>query len=192
MTIYCNRCGLASSEDAPFCQGCGMPFGPPTPVSPLASTNPASSRYAGFWVRVLAALLDTCLLFAVVIPVRALIGSAVTILTLNAQMPMHEMSMMRRGVRIALGVVIAWLYKAGMESSPYEGTLGKMAMRLRVTDLEGRRISFQRATGRYFAKYLSSIVLGIGYLMVGFTERKQGLHDRLAGTLVQSRDHLPR
>jgi uncharacterized RDD family membrane protein YckC len=53
-----------------------------------------------------------------------------------------------------------------------------------VTDLEGRRIGFGRATGRYFAKILSSLTLFIGYLMAGFTEKKQALHDMIAGTLV--------
>jgi Predicted membrane protein/domain len=60
-----------------------------------------------------------------------------------------------------------------------------MIFGMKVTDLNGNRISFERATGRHFAKYLSGIILGIGYIMVGVTERKQGLHDILAGTLVR-------
>jgi uncharacterized RDD family membrane protein YckC len=71
-----------------------------------------------------------------------------------------------------------------MESSPKQGTLGKMALGIVVTDMDSRRISFGRATGRYFAKILSGLILGIGFLMVAFTEKKQGLHDILAGTLV--------
>jgi uncharacterized RDD family membrane protein YckC len=59
-----------------------------------------------------------------------------------------------------------------------------MALGIIVTDLEGRRIGFGRATGRYFAKILSALILGIGFLMVAFTQRKQGLHDMIAGTLV--------
>jgi len=72
-----------------------------------------------------------------------------------------------------------------MESSSYQATLGKMIFGMKVTDLNGNRISFERATGRHFAKWLSGLVLCIGYIMVGFTERKQGLHDLLAGTLVR-------
>jgi uncharacterized RDD family membrane protein YckC len=60
-----------------------------------------------------------------------------------------------------------------------------MIFGLKVTDLYGNRISFERATGRHFAKILSAMILCIGYLMVAFTERKQGLHDLLAGTLVR-------
>jgi uncharacterized RDD family membrane protein YckC len=59
-----------------------------------------------------------------------------------------------------------------------------MALGIRVTDLDGGRISFGRATGRYFGKILSGLILGIGFLMAAFTERKQALHDLLAGTLV--------
>jgi uncharacterized RDD family membrane protein YckC len=71
-----------------------------------------------------------------------------------------------------------------MESSSKQATLGKMALALKVTDLQGRRISFARATGRHFAKIISGMILLIGYIMAGFTERKQALHDMIAGTLV--------
>ena len=83
-----------------------------------------------------------------------------------------------------LTVGMSWLYFALLESSARGATLGKMALSMRVTDLEGRRISFMRATGRYFAKYLSGMILAIGYIMAAFTAKKQALHDMLAGTLV--------
>ena len=76
------------------------------------------------------------------------------------------------------------LYFVLMESSAKQATLGKMALGLVVVDVDGNRISFLRALGRYFAKILSGIILLIGYIMVGFTERKQGLHDMIASTLV--------
>ena len=65
-----------------------------------------------------------------------------------------------------------------------QGTLGKKALGMIVTDLDGGRIGFGRATGRYFAKILSALILGIGFIMVAFTQRKQGLHDLIASTLV--------
>jgi uncharacterized RDD family membrane protein YckC len=89
------------------------------------------------------------------------------------------------GVVVMLVVFGSWLYEAFMLSSPYQATLGKMIFGMRVTDIYGNRISFARATGRHFAKWLSGMILGIGYFMVAFTERKQGLHDVLAGTLVR-------
>ena len=76
------------------------------------------------------------------------------------------------------------MYHAPMESSTKQGTLGKMALGIVGLDLEGRRIGFGKATGRYFAKILSALIIGIRFLMIAFTERKQGLHDILAGTLV--------
>ena len=78
----------------------------------------------------------------------------------------------------------SWLYFALMESSAKGATLGKLALGLRVTDLNGNRISFARATGRYFGKIVSGMILMIGYLMAGFTQQKQALHDIMAGCLV--------
>lgn len=83
------------------------------------------------------------------------------------------------------GVLIAgWLYYALMESSTNQGTLGKMALGIKVTDLKGNRISFGKATGRYFGKIVSGMILYIGFIMAGFTEKKQALHDMMAGCLV--------
>ena len=80
--------------------------------------------------------------------------------------------------------ILHWLYFALMESSTWQATLGKKALGLEVTDLEGKRIGFGRASGRFFGKILSALILWIGFIMAGFTERKQALHDMLAGTLV--------
>ena len=71
----------------------------------------------------------------------------------------------------AIYVICLWLYFAGMESSSKQATLGKMALGIKVTDLQGNRISFWRATGRNFGKLVSVLGLGIGLLMVGFTTR---------------------
>jgi uncharacterized RDD family membrane protein YckC len=80
-----------------------------------------------------------------------------------------------------------WVYFAWMESTS-GATLGKKVMQVRVVDLEGNPVSFARASGRYFGKYLSAILM-IGYIMAFFTEKKQALHDLLAGTLVV--DNVP-
>ncbi len=84
---------------------------------------------------------------------------------------------------ILLLIVAEWLYFSLMESKK-GATLGKMAMNIRVTDLQGNPISFGRATGRYFGKILSGMILCVGYLMAGWTQQKQALHDILAGSLV--------
>jgi len=88
-------------------------------------------------------------------------------------------------IRGVFSALVSWIYEAALESSSYQATLGKMALGLKVTDLAGNRISFARATGRHFAKYVSGMIFFIGYIMAGFTERKQALHDMIAGTLVR-------
>jgi uncharacterized RDD family membrane protein YckC len=84
-------------------------------------------------------------------------------------------------------LVIYWLYFAIMESSHFQGTVGKIVLGMKVVDLQGNKISFLKATGRSFGKYLSSIILLIGYIMAAFTEKKQALHDMIAGCLVVKR-----
>ena len=79
-----------------------------------------------------------------------------------------------------IGFIMGWCYFALMESLRIQATVGKWALRIIVTDLEGRRISFGRATGRYFAKLLSLVILFVGHLMIAFTGKKQGLHDMMA------------
>lgn len=88
------------------------------------------------------------------------------------------------GLGNIVGIILGWLYFAFMESSSKQGTLGKIALGIKVTDLSGNAISFGRATTRHFSKILSTIILLVGYLMVAFTAKKQGLHDMIAGCLV--------
>lgn len=83
-----------------------------------------------------------------------------------------------------IGILIYWLYFAFSQSSSAQATLGQRALNLRVTDLNGRRMGFGRATGRYFASILSGLLMLFGYLMNLFTSRRQTLHDIIAGTLV--------
>ena len=88
------------------------------------------------------------------------------------------------GLGNILGLFLGWLYFSLMESSPTQGTLGKMALGIKVTDLEGNQVGFGKATGRYFGKIISTLILLMGFIMVAFTEKKQGLHDMMAGCLV--------
>lgn len=79
---------------------------------------------------------------------------------------------------------VSCCYFALMESSKYQATLGKLVVGIKVVDLAGNRISFLKATGRYFAKFLSRFLLGLGFLMSLFTKKKQCLHDKLVSTVV--------
>ncbi len=138
----------------------------------------------------MAAIIDAILVRVVVHPVAAIFGIgglAASGLGLGHGLGVASLPLLifGGGVLAALTIGASWLYEALMESSSYQATLGKMIFGMKVTDLYGNRISFGRATGRHFAKWLSGMILCIGYIMVGFTERKQGLHDMLAGTLVR-------
>lgn len=143
-----------------------------TPETDFQNINP---NYSGFWIRVGAYLIDAiCLLIVQV--VIAFIATGSSGLTGN-----------KNPYITILNLIIGITYFAGMESSSYQGTLGKMACGIKVTDMEGNRISLGKATGRYFSKFISAIILGIGFFMVGFDDKKQGLHDKIAGTFVVSR-----
>lgn len=132
-----------------------------------------SSQYAGFGKRFLAMLLDGVILGIINSLIGAVIGG---VLGESGQI-----------IASLVGFLIGWLYYAVQESSAKQATLGKQALGIVVTDLEGKRIDFVKATIRYFSKILSAIILMIGYLMVLFTEKKQALHDMIAGTLVVNR-----
>jgi uncharacterized RDD family membrane protein YckC len=124
-------------------------------------------RYAGFWLRLLAALIDSIVL----IPVDCIFY-------------LFDRSAANIAYSLLANQVVMWLYFAIFESQGWQGTPGKYFLKIKVTDLSGNRISFARATARYFSKFFSTIILGIGYLMIAFTKRKQGLHDLIAETLV--------
>ena len=83
-----------------------------------------------------------------------------------------------------LFLAMDWLYFAMLESSVRGATVGKTIMGLRVLTDRGERLTFLQATGRFFSKFVSSMAFGIGFIMIAFTDRKRGLHDMIAGTLV--------
>ncbi len=127
--------------------------------------------YAGFWIRVAAYLIDGVLLWIVNVIISFIYLGSYSV---------YNSDMLLTVTSIVLGV----LYFTLMESSERQATLGKMAVSIRVGDQHGNRISFANALGRYLAKIISGIILGIGFMMVGWDDRKQGLHDKIADTFV--------
>jgi uncharacterized RDD family membrane protein YckC len=118
------------------------------------------------------------------------VGSLRTMIEgMNGEDPQIPAAMISAIIFVGLAsILLVWIYNAGMESSRHQGTLGKMALGLIVTDSQGRPIGFGHATGRYFAKIITGLIpLGVGYAMAGFTEKKQALHDMIAGCLVLRR-----
>ena len=135
---------------------------------PMPPALPAQPRYAGFWIRLLAYIIDAIILGALTFPLA------------------RVLSMMGIGEQSSnvMSIAISWMYFAVFESSGWMASPGKKALGLIVTDEQGGRLSVGRATRRYFAKILSFLLLGIGFIMIAFTARKQGLHDKMFHTLV--------
>jgi uncharacterized RDD family membrane protein YckC len=148
-----------------------------TPDSALVAET-GFAGYAGFWKRFFAFLIDWLLLTLAFSVFGLLTGGELFTIIDEARWD---------SVSAVVGIAIPWLYYAWFESSEQQATFGKLALNIQVTDLEGRRVSFLRASVRHFSKILSSMLLLIGYLMIPFTSRKQGLHDLIAGCLVVNR-----
>jgi uncharacterized RDD family membrane protein YckC len=157
---------------------------------------PYGEPYAGFWLRFVAYLIDSVVLavgLGAVILIGALFVGFGFFRNLGDQMNSGDNVFAPIAILLLLPLILAamaatWLYYAWFESSKHEATLGKMALGLIVTDLEGRRITFGRATARFFAKMITGLIpFFIGYIMAGFTEKKQALHDMIASCLVLRR-----
>jgi uncharacterized RDD family membrane protein YckC len=189
--LNCPKCGAEIPAGAESCNACGEPLASPQEGQrDMGETGDASTSksvaYAGFWLRAVAYFLDT-------ITLGFVLGATILrpiLLNNHVGTSFQDVwnfytSGSRQATALALLVQLAtWLYFAAFESSPWQATPGKKVMGLRVTDLEGKRVSFVRASGRYFGKIISGLILGIGFAMAGFTEKKQALHDMLVGCLV--------
>jgi uncharacterized RDD family membrane protein YckC len=207
--MYCSKCGSTVALNTAFCQNCGTPTSltaaaavPGTQIAaPMASAGaisphwlpPTTRVYAGFWLRFVAHMIDSLLLGVVfmvlLVPLFLLTGLGGLLHSINPNHPPDPALVGAFASSIALiivgSVAAGWLYNAYFESSEWQGTVGKKVMNLVVTDLQGNRISFARASGRFFAKLVSGLIpFGIGYILAGVTEKKQALHDMIAGCLV--------
>lgn len=142
--------------------------------------------YGGFWWRVLAYIIDGIVLNIV----EGVLGEILGIDTLylfngfGLNVLGYDSSVFEWGFAGAFNFLLIGLYYSLMTCSKWQATVGKLAVGLVVTDKFGQRISFARAVARFFASFLSAVIFGLGFLMVGWTKRKQGLHDMIAGTLV--------
>ena len=157
-------------------------------------TNGIRMIYAGFWKRFAAAWIDYLVIYTIM-SIWGVVYAIYVIFPIIAEYEGAYDYVDANVDALILGTVtwlaIAWIYFAVFESSKKQATLGKLAVGIKVTDLHGNRIGFGKASGRYFSKFISATIIGIGYLMAAFTKRKQGLHDMMAGCLVISRDADP-
>jgi uncharacterized RDD family membrane protein YckC len=198
--VYCSKCGALMADGAVFCSACGQAFSTAVatarpPMNSQAVAGPPV-EYGGFWLRFLAYLIDTAVITlgvcVIAVPLVFLTGLGSLLSEIHPDEDWGDagfwliMGMIFLFATVSLAVT--WLYHALMESSEWQATVGKKALGLVVTDMEGRRVSFGRATGRHFAKIVTNMVPAfIGYIMAGFTEKKQALHDMIAGCLILRR-----
>jgi uncharacterized RDD family membrane protein YckC len=202
-TTFCTACGAPVTTLAP-----PPAIAPGVPGAPVAA-YPAGGfvappgavpmafapvfPYAGFWLRAVAYLIDALIVGVVAVPIivvlAVLTGASAAIQALSHDNAEQAMAGVSFALFLSVLIIVMlggiWLYYALMESSSWQGTLGKKALGLIVTDLNGQRVSFARATGRFFARLITGLVpLFIGYILAGITAKKQALHDMIAGCLV--------
>jgi uncharacterized RDD family membrane protein YckC len=226
VTVFCSKCGNQIQSGVAFCPACGQPAlstssqpaesavtaassssGLPPGNYPAATYQAAPAAvaptyvtsgvtYAGFWLRVVAYLIDgaiTGIVFmALFIPFAVTTGLTAALSGVHAGEDPRDVSALLTGTfflgiisMVAIAFLGAWIYHAKMESSSWQATVGKRVLRLRVTDMNGARVTFARASGRHFGKLITGMIpLGVGFALAGLTERRQAIHDMLASCLV--------
>jgi len=190
--LHCPKCGVETAEGDGYCRACGLRLADAAGdeagrLEPARTGAGQPIAYAGFWLRAVAYVLDSMLLgFLVGI---FILGPLMQRAGISPDNPWEILTSNNPRVIAMklLATMASWLYWALLESSAWQATLGKRALGLQVTDLAGQRVSFARASGRYFGKIISGLLFLVGFVMAGFTEKKQGLHDMLAGCLVRKK-----
>lgn len=181
---HCSSCGSPVLPDGGFCLFCGdvlTESGRHLAVrlqgSPIIVPITEGKEYAGFWRRVWAGTIDVSLeiLVALLVSVFIDLGFSLVGRVLGIE---HESAAYVTGFTfIVLLAVGGWLYAALSESSAHRATIGKRIMHLQVVNTEGGQLTFGQASVRHVMKFLSLFTLGVGFLMAGFTRRRQALHD---------------
>lgn len=180
----CAECGrMFPTEDmirhgtAHVCAGCKPVF--MQKLAEGARINLGQLNYAGFWTRFAAVFIDGILLWIVNFGIGLVAGLSAA-----------QASGIEEGAALALQLVLMFVQLAiGISYEvimigKYGATLGKMAMKIQVVTAEGGKVSYMRALGRYFAKFLSGIICLVGYIMAAFDEERRALHDRICNTRV--------
>jgi uncharacterized RDD family membrane protein YckC len=201
--MFCPKCGKETDASGKFCQWCGADIESvqSKPIAiPEEDEGPEVGVYAGLGRRLIAFIIDIILIL-----LFDLVAAGVFNLFRGFQNLYYYMQgvspadLTTEGTTAALFgsilaaygltlIVVPWLYYAGFESSRSQATPGKVLMNLVVTDLQGNKPTFARTSLRFFWKYISALIIFIGFIMIGFTEKHQGLHDRLSGCLVLLQD----
>jgi uncharacterized RDD family membrane protein YckC len=143
----------------------------------------AEPVYAGFWLRAVALSIDEliCAFITAVFSLPFMAFSEYSIASAYEDMMTLSVD---SSLGYSFGAFITWFYFTLLESSKWQATLGKKMVGIKVTDTEGYQIGILQANIRYWSKFISAFILFFGYLMAALTEKKQALHDKIAGTLV--------
>lgn len=180
---FCSNCGVMTQSTGTACSKCNRSLSPAYlgAASGGSSAGTAVRNSAGFWIRLVAYLIDFIVICLVSVTIGALIGFAAFAAGLGKSPVGHALLIL---VLQGIGFSIAVLYEVVLIQSAWQATLGKRILGLKVIDEYDSRLSPSRSIGRFFGKALSGMTLGIGYLMIGFMDQKRGLHDLVAGTRV--------
>jgi uncharacterized RDD family membrane protein YckC len=204
--MFCPKCGKETDASGKFCQWCGADIESVAARAPPAATaeedeGPEVGIYAGLGRRFVAFIVD--LILVILLGLVTVSGLGLFRGIQNAyfyavqHVPADQLTVegttgaLVGSIVAAYGillVIVPWLYFAGFESSRSQATPGKVLMSLIVTDLEGTKPTFARTTLRFFLKFISALIIFIGFMMIGLTKKHQGLHDRIAGCLVLLQD----
>jgi uncharacterized RDD family membrane protein YckC len=178
----CSECGQTFAEndmirfaEAWVCASCKPLF-----VQKIKEgvTLAGEMEYAGFWIRVGAWFID----YIIMAIASAIIYVPLTFMGFSSFDEPAAFAIVQL-ISTIFNFIIPAVYESWFVGK-YAATPGKMACKLKVVMSEGDRVSFARAIGRHFAKYISGLILGIGYIMAGFDEQKRTLHDRICDTRV--------
>src|SRR5215831_7663308 len=191
----CGNCGNPLLTDGKFCLFCGDVLAETSEKSALtikktgetASALPPAHwppEYAGFWLRVWAGAIDITLEAVAALLLTGIVGYIVKILTSRSGMSPITGSYLTGIAFIAVLTIGAWLYCAFSESSRWRATLGKRIIGLEVITASGGKLTFGQASVRHFMKFLSLFTVAVGFMMAGWTKRRQALHDMPADTVV--------
>ncbi len=203
--MFCPKCGKETDASGKFCQWCGADIDSVAARAPVASPEEDEGRevgiYAGLGRRFIACIVDV--IFVIILGLVTVAGFGLFRGLQNLyfyavqHVPADQLTVegttgaLIASIIAAYGVmlvIVPWLYFAGFESARSQATPGKVLMRLVVTDMDGQKPTFARTTLRFFAKFISILIVFIGFLMIGFTKNHQGLHDKIAGCLVLLQD----
>jgi uncharacterized RDD family membrane protein YckC len=196
--MYCLKCGKKTEDSGRYCQWCGSDLKaiPPKPLMRRKSSGIRTEEFAGPGQRLLAFIIDVIFILIIDLFVMGIFGLSEGVRMayqfirgypmtdrygelVNALLPMQIVYAFA-----ALIIIVPWLYFAYLDCSRNQGTLGKISMKIAITDTHGGRITFSRSTLHFFAMFLSAIIFFVGFIIIALTRQKQGLHDIIAGTLM--------